>query len=215
MTISVYKITHRFTQKFYLGYSSDTNRRFANHRNMLRRGLHHCRHLQRAWNIYGENEFSFTVLDVCKTTEEAIYREQLYLDAEFDSGRMYNSSRSNDPKESIKFVQTKLAVEKSTKSKIKSVRFSEQLAKNRLLALSSEAQKKRVATTRKNGTYCAGQRVPVVGLSPGNIETAFVSIAEASKMTGASTWNIHSCCNGKRSHSKGWKFRYATQRSAA
>lgn len=209
MTISVYKITHAYSQKFYLGYSVSTEKRFANHKNMLRRGVHHCIHLQRAWDKYGEGEFRFSILDVCKTKEEAIEKEQMYLDAEFDGGAMYNSANSNDPLETMKYALTKEAISKNTTSKRKSRKFIEALEINRLLAKLPSAQKKRVETTRKNGTFCAGQRVPVIGR---NIQTGitkrFISIADAAKAIGSFGGNVHSSCNGTRNSVNGWTFMY-------
>ena len=47
---------------------------------MLRKGLHHSIHLQRAWNKHGEASFMFEVLECCDKNI-LIKKEQQYLDA--------------------------------------------------------------------------------------------------------------------------------------
>jgi group I intron endonuclease len=54
--------------------------RFGAHRQSLRRGDHVNTHLQRAWNLYGEEAFVFEVLEECEVGR-LIKREQWWIDA--------------------------------------------------------------------------------------------------------------------------------------
>lgn len=79
MKSGVYAITHIESRRQYIGATQDFERRFGGHRSELRRGCHHSRYLQNAWNKYGEPAFRFEVVELCEG--EAVYqREQHYLD---------------------------------------------------------------------------------------------------------------------------------------
>lgn len=60
----VYAITCVFNKKVYVGHSMSIKKRWALHRNKLRRNIHTTPHLQAAWNKYGENMFTFSILEV-------------------------------------------------------------------------------------------------------------------------------------------------------
>ena len=62
MTQVIYKIVNLVNDKFYVGSTNNQRERFRTHRNKLRRGVHHCAHLQASWNKYGEEKFAFRVV---------------------------------------------------------------------------------------------------------------------------------------------------------
>nr|WP_285845777.1 GIY-YIG nuclease family protein [Metabacillus idriensis] len=55
--------------KIYIGQSIDLDRRIKSHIRDLNKGHHRNQYLQRAWNKYGEKNFSFTILDYCEISE--------------------------------------------------------------------------------------------------------------------------------------------------
>jgi group I intron endonuclease len=59
----IYTIRNVVDQKFYVGSTANMRERFRTHRGKLRRGAHHCHHLQAAWNKYGEEAFKFGVVE--------------------------------------------------------------------------------------------------------------------------------------------------------
>lgn len=66
MSIScIYKITNTINGKIYIGQTNDFYRRRKEHRSLLRTNKHVNRHLQFAWNYYGENLFNFEILEEC------------------------------------------------------------------------------------------------------------------------------------------------------
>jgi len=77
--IGIYKIKNLVNDKCYYGSSKNIEKRWRTHKNHLNSGKHHNIPLQRAWNKYGENNFSFEVVEECNETI-LLEREQHYLD---------------------------------------------------------------------------------------------------------------------------------------
>lgn len=77
----VYKITCVTTGKVYVGSAARSfRRRFQDHRYNLRAGTHHTIRLQRAYNKYGADAFSFEVILICRQDDVIVY-EQIVIDA--------------------------------------------------------------------------------------------------------------------------------------
>ncbi len=76
----VYQITCRPNGRVYVGSSVQIYVRWAEHRRRLRRGDHHSRRMQGAWDKYGEESFRFSVLEECPK-DQLEKREQFYLDS--------------------------------------------------------------------------------------------------------------------------------------
>jgi len=75
----VYKITNVITDKIYVGSTLDFDGRWWDHKKRLKKGNHHSIKLQRSYNIYGENNIIFEILEVCDKGVLLI-REQYYMD---------------------------------------------------------------------------------------------------------------------------------------
>jgi len=77
----VYAIINTETNTVYIGSTAEGfTERWAQHQIDLRGGYHCNQHLQAAWNKYGENHFSFMILDTLENSDEIISQEQLRLD---------------------------------------------------------------------------------------------------------------------------------------
>lgn len=63
MSQVIYKILNLVNDKFYVGSTINKKVRFRQHRKLLRGNRHHCKHLQAAWNKYGEDKFDFRVVE--------------------------------------------------------------------------------------------------------------------------------------------------------
>ena len=75
----IYKITNLVNGKFYIGSSVKMMIRKREHLDKLRRNIHSNKHLQRAWNKYGQDNFEFSVIELC-SYDDLECREQHYLD---------------------------------------------------------------------------------------------------------------------------------------
>jgi len=86
----IYRIRNLQNQKSYVGQAAlSFEKRFKEHRHFLRHGKHHSKHLQRAWDHYGEGGFAFEVIEEIRRgrlSEEEFKtilsgKEQLHMDA--------------------------------------------------------------------------------------------------------------------------------------
>src|SRR5258708_4672651 len=78
-TSGIYRIVNTINGLFYLGSAVDLRRRWRLHYNELQRNDHHNSKLQRAWNKYGPDAFTFEVLEFV-LSPFLLAREQYWLD---------------------------------------------------------------------------------------------------------------------------------------
>lgn len=106
MSQAIYKIINLVNDKFYVGSTTNKNERFRTHRNKLRRGVHHCAHLQAAWNKYGEEKFVFRVVVEIPNGESLQTAEDLWLAEHVGKDYCYNTGlRSGAPMRGIQKEQ--------------------------------------------------------------------------------------------------------------
>lgn len=102
MTQIIYKIVNLVNDKFYVGSTNNQRERFRTHRNKLRRGVHHCAHLQAAWNKYGEEKFVFKVIAHVPDGESLQEAEDAWLMSHVGQNYCYNTGlRSGAPMRGI------------------------------------------------------------------------------------------------------------------
>ena len=76
----VYLIENIITNKVYVGSSKEIKLRWRHHLRALKKGIHDNPSLQEDWNEYGEDSFSFQVLEECKASQLLVV-EQAYFDS--------------------------------------------------------------------------------------------------------------------------------------
>jgi hypothetical protein len=89
-----YYIRNLINQKYYVGSSHDIYTRWKTHLRQLRNGIHHCAHLQKSWNKYGENSFEFIInqrFDLGLAKKELFAYEQAEIDG-VPKNLIYNSN---------------------------------------------------------------------------------------------------------------------------
>lgn len=82
--IGIYSITNKINNKRYIGQSIDIETRIKRHFRELRKGIHHCHHLQRAFNKYGEENFETEILLACNDNHGLDEKEKEYIE-KYDS----------------------------------------------------------------------------------------------------------------------------------
>ena len=79
MNSGIYIITNAMTGSQYVGSAVNFNKQWATHIRDLKKGSHHSRYLQRAWDLYGEDAFEFDVILRC-APDRCIVHEQEEID---------------------------------------------------------------------------------------------------------------------------------------
>lgn len=87
----IYKIINVVNNKFYVGSTTNKKVRFRQHRKLLRGNRHHCKHLQAAWNKYGEDKFEFVVVEEVAQDIELWRIEDNWLQQHVGKEHCYNS----------------------------------------------------------------------------------------------------------------------------
>ena len=75
----IYQIRCVANDKIYIGSSVDLLNRWRDHCRTLRSGDHSNKHLQAAWDKYGENWFDFTIIEYVGK-DELLAAEQYWID---------------------------------------------------------------------------------------------------------------------------------------
>lgn len=91
MSQVIYKIINLVNDKFYVGSTTNKKVRFREHRKQLRGNRHHCKHLQSAWNKYGELKFNFVVIEEVPLDHNLAAVEDAWLREHFGKPHCYNS----------------------------------------------------------------------------------------------------------------------------
>lgn len=86
----IYKIINAINNKFYIGSAVKFTRRKATHLRMLRAGRHSNKHLQAAWDKYGEAAFVFAVVEEVSDSADILMTENVWLKAHVGKEHCYN-----------------------------------------------------------------------------------------------------------------------------
>ena len=78
--MAIYCIRNLNNGKLYVGSTKDLVQRWGLHHRQLRSGRHHSPHLQRSWDLYGESNFQFEILETVLDINNLVIREQFYFD---------------------------------------------------------------------------------------------------------------------------------------
>ena len=90
----IYKITNKENGKFYIGSTIDMTKRKREHFRQLKKGEHHCFHLQRAYEKYGKESFELTYKEIEVDNEDKLrLLEERYINYCWKSGKLYNVSK--------------------------------------------------------------------------------------------------------------------------
>lgn len=153
----VYKITNNINGKVYIGQSINMYMRWKDHVNSLNRNDSRCTLLQRAWNKYGEENFSFDILEVC--TEDMLDEiEVKYIELydscngnkgyNIESGGNINKHLSEETKQKIREAHLGKPLSDKTRRKMSESRIGE---KNGMYGRSHSEESKRKMSEAKIG----------------------------------------------------------------
>tara|TARA_R110000868_G_C10688432_1_gene748089 strand:- start:38 stop:742 length:705 start_codon:yes stop_codon:yes gene_type:complete len=93
MGSGIYKIINVVNNKFYVGSSVDLRKRKSKHFSELRHNKHNNKHLQRAWNKYGEDSFIFVIVEELTRDDDLLSAENIWLKPHVGNIYCYNIGR--------------------------------------------------------------------------------------------------------------------------
>jgi group I intron endonuclease len=236
MARGIYKIINVLNNKFYVGSAEDFTRRKRVHWWMLRRGNHANKHLQAAWLKYGEQAFTFVIVEELAIDADVLAAENIWLKEHVGKEYCYNiATDATSPQTGMygeknsmwgkTFSHTDEAKAKIAAASAARVQTDEEKAKRRKsmrghhVAASTKA--KISATLSGEGNFWFGKKRPdhgakvsraVVATSPDGRTLEYASIQalrEASGMKPATANRaLKSGALLKRGPYKGWSFKY-------
>lgn len=89
----LYEIVNNINGKRYVGRTNNIEKRWKRHITELNNHNHHSIYLQRAWDKYGEENFTFNIIDTRETLEEIEILEEETINMDYEN--MYNVSRQS------------------------------------------------------------------------------------------------------------------------
>ena len=162
----VYVIVNIDNQKRYIGSSLDVRQRLEYHKNSLRRGTNRHKHLQSAFNKYGEAKFTFGPLLYCDPEMTLIY-EQTCLDemrpeynkATCAESPMRGYKMTDIQKARISIFHTGRKVSEETRAKMSAARKGHKVSEATRAKLSAANKGKSVSkeTREKIGNLAKGR----------------------------------------------------------
>ena len=127
----IYMIRNIENNHIYIGQSVDINRRWSNHKSLLRFNKHYSSYLQRAWNLYTECKFEFTILYLCEAKSIILQEaEQFYMDLLKPEYNLCSSIPTNIGHSCSDEVRAKISA--SNKGKPKSEETKQRISKAKL-----------------------------------------------------------------------------------
>lgn len=153
----IYKITNNVNGKVYIGQSVNIKARWKDHIHALNRGSSRCALLQRAWNKYKQENFSFEILELCSEDMlDAV--EMKYIDFydshnngyNIESGGNANKHLSDETKQKLRDAHLGMKASDETRQKMSESRMGD---KNPMYGQThSESARKKMSDAAKGRT---------------------------------------------------------------
>jgi group I intron endonuclease len=169
--IGVYRISNTLSGRYYIGYSTNIDRRFCVHRSKLKQNSHDNIFLQRAYNLDGEDKFKYDIIHICDTEEEAKEIELQYLTDLSIRNVLYNLNYNNSGGDLLRHHPDKEKIrEKISKSHSETIskmtieerkeKFGKPGERNGMYGKThTEEARKKFSEIHKGNTYCKGKKL--------------------------------------------------------
>lgn len=208
----IYGIYNLQNGKVYIGQTKNLSKREIKHFVDLAGGYHHNEHLQRAYKLYGKEQFVFEVLELVSDESKLDEMEQRYIDYYKDN--LYNISKivgypnlgrklSESHKQKIKIAQVG---RKLSEQHIENIRISHRTEEFR-----NKMRRKCYQETKEKISQKHKKPVAQFDINTNEIINVFLSAKDAAKITGIQSSNISLCCSGKKRMAGGFIWRYADE----
>ncbi len=236
MARGIYKIINVVNNKFYVGSAEDFTRRKRVHWWMLRRGNHANKHLQAAWAKYGEQAFTFVIVEELPPEADVLAAENVWLkehvgkeycyniatDATSPQTGMYGEKNSMWGKTFSHTDEAKAKISAAGKGRVPSQETIEKRRKSmRGHHVAASTKAKISATLSGEGNFWFGKKRPdhgakvsraVVATSPDGKTLEYASIQALREASGMKPPTINRALKSgaalKRGPYVGWSFKY-------
>lgn len=187
MIMGIYKITCLENNKVYIGQSKNTTKRLLEHRRLLKSDNHYNKHLQKSWNKYGEDNFTFEIIVEVFLKSDLDKLEQFYIDKykSLDNIYGYNKREAGYSGKHIEEIKSKMSKTRTGKSL-------------------SDITKDRIAKTKYKKVIKYDKDSKII------IEE-YNSVLEASGNNLSKSKSIAQCCRGIIQTSYGFVWKYKEQ----
>lgn len=200
----IYHIKNTKTGYRYIGCSKNLKARWKEHKRHLIEGRHHCIHLQRAWNKYGEIHFLFETLEEHPTENKMFQREKELIS---ESTKTYNTAEGGlggDTRKNFTEEQRKHYLDKkreANRRRFKDPKEREKCNAFRNLSETELEERKKVWSEvkkgTKNGRYKYSSPVLQLDKKTGKLIKEWKDVCEADYAGFERRWIIN-CCKGKK-----------------
>jgi len=236
MARGIYKIINVVNNKFYVGSAEDFTRRKRVHWWMMRRGTHGNKHLQAAWLKYGEQAFTFVIVEELPPEADVLAAENVWLKEHVGKEYCYNIATDatapttgwvgeKNPMWGKTFSHTDEAKAKIAAASAARMQTEEEKAKRRKSMrghhVTSSTKAKISATLSGEGNFWFGKKRPehgakvsraVVATSPDGKTLEYASIQALREVSGMKPPTINRALKSgaalKRGPYVGWSFKY-------
>ena len=192
----IYKIRNVVNNHSYIGSTIGFSRRKRVHFELLRKKKHHCRYLQNAFNLYGEQNFVFEIVENISDLTLLLEREKWWIENTPDTYNVIQDSvlnhlgikRSEETKRKISIALTGKHPSEETKQKLREFNMGKKQSQETII--------QRIAHQHK----------PIVQMTlEGSVVREWKSATEA-ETEGFSRKCIYRCLWGQRPQHKGFRW---------
>ena len=207
MTIGIYKIENLVNGKTYIGSSINIEQRWSQHRWFLNTSSHHSPHLQRSFDKYGQDKFSFEILQELEFAETLLVVEQVYFSLykpEYNVLPIAGSPKSRKLTE-----ETRKKMSDAKKGKPHSQETREKMSNSRKGRTHSEEHRKSMSLSRIGKKHPKSRTLKsFIGIDPEGNTHYFTNVSGWAEQRGLKIETIYRVASGKhcRPIYKGWKF---------
>lgn len=217
----IYIIENGISEKVYVGSSKNLYARWSDHKSRLNSNKHPNKHLQRSWNKYGQDAFTYKVIEFIDYGSDLIDRESYWIERlkACDKEIGYNILKKGNLKGFKHSEETKKKLSRLGKGKKRSKETRERISeaqrglKKKRTKPMTEEHKRKIGDAhigmKRSRDAIKNMSIPIIQMSKdGRFIKEWIGASEAGRELGLDISTITKCCKGKLSHHKGYRWMY-------